>query len=173
MQVSLLVDDVEDYYHAFGYDQAIAFNREHLSYVAQLSEGVRLLVLCNDTAQGRALEYDDAFYGWIVEQCRQAQRDGQLMLAMEHYPVIAGQPILQLIGDARQKGARRLIDTLADNGVHLIFTGHMHNQSINLEHSANGAKFYDVCTGSAIGCSAFMRFCTVKDEKTVEIKTFV
>ena len=162
-------DELLDYYHDFGYDQAIAFNREHLSYVAQLSEGVRLLVLCNDTAQGRAQEYDDEFYGWIIEQCQQAQRDGQLMLAMEHYPVIAGQPVLQLIGDARQKGARRLIDTLADNGVHLIFTGHMHNQSINLEHSTNGSKFYDVCTGSAIGCPAFMRLCTVKDEKTVEI----
>ncbi|MBQ9552378.1 MAG: metallophosphoesterase, partial [Clostridia bacterium] len=71
-------DELLDYYHEFGYDQAIAFNREHMSYVAQLSEGVRLLVLCNDTAQGRALEYDDEFYGWIVEQCQQAQRDGQL-----------------------------------------------------------------------------------------------
>ena len=164
-------DDLLDYYHSFGYDSAIALNKKHLSYVAQLGEGVRLLVLCNDTAEGRALEYDDEFYTWIEEQCDAAQRDGQMMIAMEHYPVLAGQPVLQLIGDARQKGAKRLINTLADRGVHLIFTGHMHNQSINLAYSDAGNKFYDVCTGSAIGCPAYMRFCTVKDENTVEIKS--
>lgn len=164
-------NELFDYYHDFGYDQAIAFNKEHLSYVAQLSEGLRLLVLCNDSAKGRALEYDDDFYAWIIEQCRKAREDGQMMIAMEHYPVIAGQPILQLIGDARQKGAKKLIETLADNDVHLIFTGHMHNQSINLALSENGNKFYDVCTGSAIGCPAYMRLCTVKSESEVDIKS--
>lgn len=164
-------DDLYEYYHDFGYDSAISFNKEHLSYVAQPADGVRLLVLCNDTAQGRSLEYDDEFYEWIVEQCRSARKDGQMMFAMEHYPVIAGQPLLQLIGDARQKGAKKLIDTLADNGVHLIFTGHMHNQSINLETTAAGNKFYDVCTGSVIGCPAYMRLCTIKDSKTIDIKS--
>lgn len=163
--------DLYNYYGDFGYKQAIEFNREHMSYVAQLNEDVRLLVICNDTAEKKSCEYSDEFLEWIESQAKKAQEDGQMMFAMEHYPVIAGQPIFNLIGDARQKGSKKLISTLADNGVHLIFTGHMHNQSINVEVTDKGNKFYDVCTGSVIGCPAFMRLVTIKDSSTVDIKS--
>ncbi len=159
------------YYKDFGYSDALAFNEEHLSYVAQLSEDVRLLVICNDIDGQKHITYDDEFLGWIEAQAKQAQADGKMMIAMEHYPVLAGQPVLALIGDARQAEAQKLIDTLADNGVHLIFTGHMHNQSINVTETEKGNKFYDVCTGSAIGCPAFMRLVTIEDENTVDIKS--
>lgn len=164
-------EELYDLYHDFGYDQAIEFNREHMSYVAELSEDVRLLVLCNDTAEGNSKEYSEEFLGWIEAQAKKAKADGKMMIAMEHYPVLAGQPILNLIPDARQKGGKKLINTLADNGVHLIFTGHMHNQSINAVKTAKGNKFVDVCTGSLIGCPAFIRLVTVKDESTVDIKS--
>lgn len=163
--------ELMDYYRDFGYSDAVAFNEEHLSYVAELSDDVRLLVLCNDTAEGRNVAYDEDFLDWIEAQAKKAQEDGKMMIAMEHYPVLPGQPILTLIPDARQKESKKLIETLADNGVHLIFTGHMHNQSINMVETEKGNKFYDVCTGSLIGCPAFMRLVTVKDESTVEIKS--
>lgn len=163
--------DLYGYYRDFGYDKAISFYKKNLSYVAQLSDGVRLLVLCNDGEEGKNLAYSDELMAWAVEQAQKAKADGQMMFAMEHYPVIAGQPVLQLIGDARQKNSRQLINTLADNGVHLIFTGHMHNQSINMALSDNGNKFWDVCTGSVIGCPAFMRLVTVEDKNTVKIES--
>ena len=159
------------FYGDFGYDTAIAFNKEHLSYVAQLADGIRLLVLCNDIEGKHNVAYDDEFRAWIKAQLDKAKADNQMIFAMEHYPVLPGQPILSFIGDARQKEAQKLVDLLADNGCHLIFTGHMHNQSINVVETEKGNKFYDVCTGSLIGCPAFMRFCTVKDEKTIEIKS--
>ncbi|MBR5427462.1 MAG: metallophosphoesterase [Clostridia bacterium] len=159
------------YYGDFGYKDAIAFNEEHLSYVAELSEDVRLLVICNDVDGEKHIAYDDEFLGWIEAQAKQAQADGTMMIAMEHYPVLPGQPILALIPDARQAESKKLIETLADNGVHLIFTGHMHNQSINVTETAKGNKFYDVCTGSAIGWPAFMRLVTVQDEATVQIES--
>ena len=159
------------YYRDYGYDKAIAFNEKHLSYVAQLCDGLRLLVLCNDGEEGRSLPYSDDLYDWIKEQTDKAKADSQMMIAMEHYPVLAGQPILELVPDARQKDSHRLIEALADNGVHLIFTGHMHNQSVNSVKTEKGNSFYDVCTGSVIGCPAFMRLVTVKDESTVEIKS--
>lgn len=163
--------ELYDYYREFGYDDAIEFNREHLSYVAQLSEDVRLLVICNDIDGQKHITYDDEFLGWIEAQAKKAQADGQMMIAMEHYPVLAGQPVLALIGDARQAESQKLIDTLADNGVHLIFTGHMHNQSINVVETAQGNKFYDVCTGCTIGRPAYIRRVTIEDEKTVKIES--
>ncbi len=163
--------ELYDLYKDFGYTDAIAFNKEHLSYVAELSEDVRLLVICNDIDGKKHITYDDEFLGWIEAQAKKAQADGKMMIAMEHYPVLPGQPILALIGDARQDEAQKLIDTLADNGVHLIFTGHMHNQSINMVTTENGNRFFDVCTGSAIGCPAFMRLVTIENENTVDIKS--
>lgn len=163
--------DLYDIYRDFGYDAAIEFNREHMSYVAQLADGIRLLVICGDTAQGSNMTYDDEFLGWMKQQLDKARADGQMMIAMEHYPVLPGQPILSFIGDATVRNSKKLINTLADNGCHLIFTGHMHNQSINTVTTELGNKFYDVCTGSLIGCPAFMRLCTVKDENTVDIKS--
>ncbi|MGN1316821.1 MAG: metallophosphoesterase family protein [Acutalibacteraceae bacterium] len=163
--------DLLDYYGEFGYNDAIAFNREHLSYVAQLSKDVRLLVLCNDTTEGKNVAYDDEFLKWIEDQAKKAKADGKMMIAMEHYPVLPGQPVLTLIPDARQKESKKLIETLADNGVHLIFTGHMHNQSVNVVETEKGNKFYDVCTGSLIGCPAFMRLVTIEDENTVSIES--
>ena len=159
------------FYKDFGYTDAIEFNEEHLSYVAELSEDVRLLVICNDIDGQKHITYDDEFLGWIEAQAKKAQADGKMMIAMEHYPVLAGQPLLAIVRDARQDEADKLIETLADNGVHLIFTGHMHNQSINVVETAKGNKFYDVCTGSAIGCPAFMRLVTIQDENTVDIKS--
>ena len=163
--------ELYDLYREFGYDEAIAFNREHLSYVAELSDDVRLLVICNDIDGQKHITYDEEFLGWIEAQAKQAQADGKMMIAMEHYPVLPGQPILALIGDATQAESQKLINTLADNGVHLIFTGHMHNQSINVVETAKGNKFYDVCTGSAIGWPAFMRLVTIQDEETVDVKS--
>lgn len=164
-------DELYDYYRDFGYDEAIAFNREHLSYVVDLSEDVRLLVICNDTAEGKHRTYDDEFLRWIETQAKTAQQDGKMMIAMEHYPVLPGQPVFALIGDARQPQGEKLIDTLADNGVHLIFTGHMHNQSVNVVQTAKGNKFYDVCTGAVIGCPAYMRLVTVIDRNTVRLES--
>lgn len=164
-------EELYDFYRDFGYDRAIAFNRERMSYVAELSDDVRLLVICNDTKESKNVEYDEDFLAWIETQAKNAQADGKMMIAMEHYPVLAGQPLLNIIPDARQKGSKKLIETLADNGVHLIFTGHMHNQSVNVVETEKGNKFYDVCTGSLIGCPAFMRLVTVKDSETVDIKS--
>ena len=163
--------ELYDYYKDFGYSDATEFNKEHLSYVAQLSDDVRLLVISNDIASAKHVTYDEEYLGWIKEQAQKAQADGQMMIAMEHYPVLPGQPVLALIEDAWQAESKKLVETLADNGVHLIFTGHMHNQSINVTKTEKGNLFYDVCTGSVIGWPSFIRLVTIEDENTVKIES--
>ncbi len=163
--------ELYDLYKDFGYSEAIVFNEKHLSYVAQLNENVRLLVICNDIDGKRNAPYDDEFFSWIEAQAKQAQEDGQMMIAMEHYPVLPGQPVFALIDDARESQAQRLTEILADNGVHLIFTGHMHNQSINVTRTAEGNLFYDVCTGSVAATPAFIRRVTIEDKDTVKTES--
>ncbi len=160
-------EDQYELYRDFGYDGAISFNKEHLSYITRLSEGLRLLVLCNDSPECSNLPYSDDLLEWVKEQLEAAKRDGEKVIAMEHYPVLPGQPILAVVPDARQKEAKRLYTLLADNGVHLIFTGHMHNQSINSVTTEKGNTLFDVCTGTVIGCPAFFRRVTLKENFTV------
>lgn len=164
-------DELFDLYYDFGFKQAIAVDRKHLSYVVQLFDGVRLLALNNDGDCDEFITYDDEQLNWIKEQAEKAKEDGQMMFAMNHYPLLPGQPLFVIIPTAVQQNSDKITDMLADLGVHLVFTGHMHNQSINEKITAAGNKFYDVCTGSVIACPAYMRFVTIKDESTVDIKS--
>ena len=164
-------DELYDLYYEFGFKNAISVERQHLSYVAQIADGVRLLALNNDGSPTAHKTFDDEQLEWIKEQARKAREDGQMMFAMNHYPLLPGQPIFSVISSAVQKNATYITELLADEGVHLVFTGHMHNQSINEKVTQKGNKFYDVCTGSVIASPASMRFVTIEDKNTVDIKT--
>ena len=164
-------DELFDLYYEFGFKDAIAVDKKHLSYVAQIADGVRLLALNNDGSDTVKSSFDDEQIEWIKEQCKKAREDGQMMFAMNHYPLLPGQPIFSIISSAVQKGASQVTTLLADEGVHLVFTGHMHNQSINVKVTEKGNKFYDVCTGAIIASPSAMRFVEIIDENTVDIKT--
>lgn len=164
-------DELYELYYEFGFKNAIAVDKQHLSYVAQIADGVRLLALNNDGSPTTRKTFDDEQIHWIKEQAKKARQDGQMMFAMNHYPLLPGQPIFSVISSAVQKNSTAITEMLADEGVHLVFTGHMHNQSINEKVTQKGNKFYDVCTGAIIAAPASMRFVTIEDKTTVDIKT--
>lgn len=160
-----------DLYYDYGFADALAVDKEHLSYCAQLAPGIRLLALNNDGDCKSSQTYDESQLEWIHTQCERAREDGQMMIAMNHWPLLPGVPLFGLVSSAVMKNADAVTSFLADEGVHLCFTGHMHNQSINEKITEKGNKFYDVCTGSVIGCPASIRIVTVEDENSVDIKT--
>ncbi|MBE6720030.1 MAG: hypothetical protein E7571_05165 [Ruminococcaceae bacterium] len=164
-------EELYDLYYEFGFSDAIAVDRQHMSYVAQLADGVRLLALCNDGDVNNSHRFDEEHIKWIKEQTKKAREDGQMMFAMNHYPLLPGQPIFSIISGTWQKDAEAVTRLLADEGVHLVFTGHMHNQSINERVLENGNKIYDVCTGSIIADPAVIRLVEIESEKTVHIKS--
>lgn len=164
-------DELFDLYYEFGFKDAIAVDKKHLSYVAQLCPGVRLLALNNDGTEDCRDTYDEEQMAWIMEQIKTAKAENQMIFAMNHYPLLPGQPIFSLIKSAVQKNATQITTDFADEGLHLVFTGHMHNQAINEKITEKGNKLYDVCTGAPIACPAIMRFVTIEDTETVDIKS--
>ncbi len=164
-------DELFDLYYDFGFKDAVAVDRKHLSYVAQLCDGVRLLALNNDGAADGKKHFDEEQIGWIKEQTKKAREDGQIMFAMNHYPLLPGQPIFSVVPSAVQIESDAVTTMLADEGVHLAFTGHMHNQSVNLKITEKGSKFYDVCTGSIIADPAVIRHVTVTSDNKAIIKS--
>ncbi len=164
-------ENIPEMYKDFGFGQALELDKEHLSYVAQLSDDVRLLALNSDTKTDGKYTFEESQYDWIKKQAEKAKQDGQFLFAMNHYPVLAGQPILSLVAKTMVKDPYKFASFLADNGINMIFTGHMHNQSINEITTEKGNKFYDICTGAIIADPATIRLVTIKDESTVEIKS--
>lgn len=164
-------EELYDLYYEFGFSDALSVHKESLSYVAQLSEGIRLLALNNDGNEANKKTYTSSQTEWILKETKKARQEGQMMIAMNHYPLIPACPIFSLIGDAVMPRADEITSMLADEGVHLCFTGHMHNQSIKMKLSQKGNRFWDVCTGSLIGCPAAMRLCEVQDKATVKVET--
>lgn len=164
-------DDLFDMYKDFGFGDAIAADREHLSYVAQLSDSVRLMALNCDLKKDGKYYFFEEQREWIKEQAKKAREDNQTIVAMCHYPILPGQPLFSIISKILIRDAYDFATFLADNGIHIIFTGHMHNQSINELITENGNKLYDITTGSVIADPAFIRLVSIIDEKTVEIKS--
>lgn len=164
-------DELPELYKDFGFGDAIAIDKEHLSYVAQISENVRLMALNCDLKKDGSFYFFPEQLQWIKQQAEQAHKDNQTIFAMCHYPILPGQPVFSLISSALIADAYNFANFLADNGINLIFTGHMHNQSINELITEKGNKLYDVTTGSIIADPAFIRLVSFLDEKTVDIKS--
>lgn len=164
-------DELTELYADYGFGDAIAIDKEHLSYVAQLSDNVRLLALNCDLKENGKYHFFPEQIEWIKEQTAKAREDGQIMFAMCHYPILPGQPLFSLISPMLIRDAHKFASFLADEGVHMIFTGHMHNQSINVLTTEKGNKLYDITTGSIIADPAVIRLVTIKDEKTIDIKS--
>lgn len=163
-------EDLFEMYRDFGFGQAIAVDKENLCYVAQLSENVRLLCLnCDFKVKGK-YHFKQEQWDWIKEQTQKAREDNQLMIAMCHYPVLPGQPLFQLISPMMIKDAYKFASFLADEGVKLLFTGHMHNQSINCLDTEKGNRIYDITTGAIIADPAFIRHVVISDGEA-EIKS--
>lgn len=158
-------EELINLYSDFGFADALAVDKEHLSYVAQLSDKVRLLAINADIKTKGQFSLTEKQVEWIKKQTKKAREDGQTMFAICHYPVLPIQPIFSIIKSSLMYDYKAVAALLADEGVHLVFTGHMHNQSINEFVTEKGNNFYDVTTGSIIADPSYIRLVTLSENK--------
>lgn len=150
-------DKLYDLYYDFGFSQALSVDKRTLSYVAEVADGVRMLAINCDSEGRKKGTIDREMYEWMQTQLDDAKENGCDVFAICHYPVIPPVPVFDIVGDAKVENWRELASFLADNGVELVLTGHMHIQSINDYTSENGNKIYDICTACATGSPAKYR----------------
>lgn len=156
-------------YYDFGYSQALAVDESTLSYVAEIENGVRLLAINCDSDGNPKGAVDDRLMQWLQLQLDDAKNAGCSVMAICHYPIIPPVPVFELVGDARVKRWREVASLLADNGVELVLTGHMHIQSINEFVSEKGNRLVDICTAGLVGSPAKYRKISIDgDEMKVE-----
>ena len=158
-------------YRDFGYGEAIAFDEPTHSYMAEIADGIRMLAIHCDSKDQPKGAMDDRLMNWAKKQLDKAKEDNCSVFAICHYPIIPPVPTFDLVGDAKIKDWRKVASFLADNGVELVLTGHMHIQSINEFYSENGNRLIDVCTSALVGSPAKYRKITVDESSLLRIET--
>ncbi len=164
-------DELRDFYRDFGFGEAISEHKESMSYVAQLTDGIRLLALnCDGDCKSFKGLWDDQMK-WALDEIKKAHDAGEYIFAMTHYPLLPFSPIMNLIGDAKLTDWEKRAIEFADAGLDLIFTGHMHAQAITDYTTENGNTITDVQTGCFVGCPCAYRKVNLEDNKA-EIKSY-
>lgn len=160
-------------YADYGYREALSVDEKTMSYVAQIRNDIRMLALNCDGEGGEKGEgyFDSRQLEWARKQIEAAKNDGCKIFAINHYPIIPGCPAFDFIRDAKIRDWEKIASFLADNGVKVIFTGHMHNQSVKCFTSEKGNKLYDICTSSVTGYPGRYRKATY-DGNTLNIESF-
>ncbi|MBQ5591765.1 MAG: metallophosphoesterase [Clostridia bacterium] len=164
-------DELYEFYKDFGYSEAVAFHQRTHSYMAQITDGVRMLAINCDSFNNPKGTMDEELMAWSKVQLDKAKEDNCSVFAICHYPIIPGVPVFDLVGDAKIKDWRTVASFLADNGVELALTGHMHIQSINEFYSEKGNRLIDICTSCLVGSPAKYRKITVDDTSTLKVET--
>ena len=163
--------ELRDFYKDFGFADAISEHRETMSYVAQIADGIRLLALnCDGDCKNFKGIWQNQMQ-WALEQIMAAKESGNYIFAMTHYPLLPFSPIMNLIDDAHLTDWEQTATALADAGLDLIFTGHMHAQAITDYTTKSGNKITDVQTGCFVGCPCAYRKITFVDDGVV-IKSY-
>lgn len=165
-------DELRDFYKDFGFDSAISEHKESMSYVAQLADGIRLLALnCDGDCKGFKGIWDSQMQ-WALDEIKRAHDEKQYIFAMTHYPLLPFSSVMHLIGDAKLTDWENTAVKLADAGLDLIFTGHMHAQAVTDYTTEKGNKITDVQTGCFVGCPCAYRKVTFCDNNTIDIKSY-
>ena len=165
-------NDLCEMYRDFGYGEAIAFEEPTHSYVAEIADGIRMLAIHCDSKNQPKGAMDDRLMAWAKEQLDKAKEDNCDVFAICHYPIIPPVPAFELVGDAKIIEWRKVAAFLADNGVELVLTGHMHIQSINEFYSEKGNRLIDVCTSALVGCPGKYRKITIDENSVLKVKSF-
>ena len=146
-----------------------------LSYVAKPCEGLTLIALdtCCYSADNTSDKEDEhetrgemspELVAWATEQIKSAKAKGDRVIGMSHHgfvPHFSMEPdILKmyLIEDYDKIAAQ-----LADAGLEMIFTGHMHANDITSMTTKNGNTLYDIETGSNLTYPTPMRVVQLRE----------
>lgn len=142
-------EQFEEIYGEFGYDEAASRDENSLSYVYQLDENIRILML--DTCQ-----YKDGYakvggaimtetYDWIEEQMEDAWNNDMYVIPVAHHNLLDESEVY--VADCTIEHSRQLIDILDGWEISLFLSGHLHVQHM-MEEEGFTYPIREIVTGS-------------------------
>lgn len=146
-----------------------------LSYVAQIADGITLVALdtccysADNNSKGEVEhetrgEMSPELEAWAIEQVSAAKARGDLVIGLAHHgfvPHFSMEP--DILSMYLVENYERIAAELADAGMEMIFTGHMHAQDIAKLTTENGNTMYDIETGSGLTYPSPVRFVELRE----------
>ena len=134
----------------------------------KLGDGVRL-VMINDNGNGRShCGLFEEGVKWLTGQIKEAKQSGDFILLAVHHPVIPPWGVYaHMVEYEMYGGYKDLWKLMCDEGVRVVFTGHVHEQNIRKYTDEQGRYFYNVATVSAVNAAGKMRKVTVDPDEGV------
>ncbi len=139
------VEEFKEIYKDFGYDKALSTEPTSASYCADLSGKYRLLAIDSCIYGKDDGQITENVFNWIKEQTVKAKADGKTLIAMMHHSILPHFEVQPMFS-----GYEKYAEFFADNGINLVFTGHIHANDISSATTKGGNTIYDVQTGSLI-----------------------
>lgn len=163
-------DALPEFYKDFGPADALSVFTTHIgtcSYVAELSDKVRLLALNDDKNENHHAGFTEEHFQWIEQQIKKAYDDGCIIIGMQHHLLMPHISPLITGGGACVADREYVASRLADAGLKYMFVGHSHLQSTADFTSEKGNAIKEVNIGSLVGYPAPIVNVTVNDDMTL------
>ena len=159
-------EEFKSIYADFGYDEAVSLYTPTVgtvgtcSYAVELPDGYRLIAIDagkygpDSTDSGAATNdvggnITEELMEWILAQIDEAKEAGQIPLAMTHWN-IGDQSYFTTVAlqGFEMDNWQEVAETLADAGLHFVFTGHTHDTDLTSTVSDDGEILYNITTCS-------------------------
>ena len=150
-------------YRNHGYGAESLCDETSLSYCCEPVEGLLLIGLDSGT-DGRL---EEATLQWACQQAAQAQQQGKYVLAMMHHALLPHfNAEDQLLPSSVVQNYETVRNRLADAGVQVVLTGHIHISDIAKDYNADLTRsIYDISTGSVISYPCDYRRLTLSEDR--------
>lgn len=125
-------------YAPFGYSDALSRDTDSLSYIAELTPGLRVMMLdVNGTVESGTISEETLL--WIRRQLEEARRQGARVISASHQTILAHNSVF--IEEFQIQGADKLEEIYEQYHVICNFSGHMH-----IQHIEEGRQFPDIAS---------------------------
>lgn len=165
---SIHLADFKSIYHDFGYAEALSVHETTASYTAELQGKYRLIAI-DPVVHGSDISIvTPDLLAWIEAQVAAAKADGKNLVGMIHYSILEHFKNQNLaVKYIMVDQYRDIASKLADWGIKVVFTGHVHGNDISGATTAKGNTIYDVETCSLIAYPNTYREVTFSDESII------
>lgn len=167
-----------DIYKNFGYNEALYRDSNSLSYIVEPVEGLWIFGLddCKykENTPGRTSNggaFSSETLNWIITKLKEAKSKNKAVIGFVHHNIIEhfnGEK--SLLNEYVIDNWEQVSNSLADNGMNTIFTGHFHAQDI-VKKQFNNSFLFDIETGSLVTYPVPYRLVKIYSDGTMTINS--
>lgn len=171
----------KEIYKDFGYENALAYSPNTLSYVANLNKKYRLIGVDSMIHYGendidtKPEAMSESHIEWLKKQVEACKADKVTPIVFTHDTLINHYPEIAQVTLNRSINAQleKLVKYFADNGANYVFAGHDHLQDTNTYITANNNTLYEIAAGSMVFFPAAYKEMSFKKNKiTINSRSF-